>query len=254
MNRRVLAVAVNGFREIYRDRFFVVLLFGVLLFFILSLLLGELSFEEHNRILFDLGISAIHWLNLGICIFIGGSSIRRELDRQTYMTLLSTPLSRFELIFGKFIGIFAVATISTALLGTGLFILLKMPGIGSNFIVILVGLIVESAVLLVLSIFFSLVVSPFVGIFASIGLYLMGHWLESLKYFALKSQSSLYVQFSSIMDWLIPNLYRLNWRSPHILENGLDGPILIPSLIHGLGWVALLLILASVIFKKKNLV
>ena len=87
MLRRVFVILQNSFREMYRDRFFLILLLGVILLFGLSILLGELSFEEHKRILFDLGISAIHWLNLGLCLFIGGTSLRREFERQTYLDL-----------------------------------------------------------------------------------------------------------------------------------------------------------------------
>jgi ABC-type transport system involved in multi-copper enzyme maturation permease subunit len=227
---------------------------GVIGFFILSILLGEMSFEEHNRILFDLGVSAIHWLNLGVCIFIGGGSLRRELDRQTYMTLLSTPLSRPELLVGKFIGIFSVALFSTILLGGGLFMLLKTWGALSNFIIIIIGILVESSILLMLSLLLSLVVSPFVGIFASLGIYLMGHWLESLKYFASKANSVFYFGFSEFMDWTLPNLYRLNWRSPYVLEAGLGFDIFGASIFHGIGWVVILAVIATVIFNRKNLI
>lgn len=250
---RIFAIIQNSFREMYRDRFFLILVFGVILFFILSLLLGELSFEEHKKILFDLGISSIHWLNLGLCLFIGGNSLRRELDRQTYMSLLSSPLSRTELILGKFGGVFAVSVVSTVLLGSGLWVLLNAKESSMNFATILVGVVVEAGVLLSLAILMNLLMSSFVAMFASGGVFLMGHWLESLKHFADKSKMDSYKQFANLCDWLIPNLYRLNWRSLAILENGIAPGVFFSSIIQGLAWIIIIITASKIIFERKNL-
>ncbi len=253
MTKRIFAIIQNSFREMYRDRFFLILVIGVIIFFVLSLLLGELSFEEHKKILFDLGISAIHWLNLGLCLFIGGNSLRRELDRQTYMTLLASPLTRVELIIGKFGGIFAVSCVSTLLLGAGLWFLLRANDSARNFSVVLVGIIAESGVLLSLSILLSLLLSPFVAIFSSLGIFLMGHWLESLRHFAERSKILAYTNFANVIEWLFPNLYRLNWRSLSVLETGIPVNVGMASLIHAMAWVGLFLFLSSLLFKRKNL-
>lgn len=253
MMQRILTISLNSFREMYRDRYFLILILAVVVFFGLSLLLGELSFEEHTRILFDLGISSIHWLNLGLCIFIGGTSLRRELERQTYMTLLSSPLSRLEFLLGKFGGILLVSVVSTFLLGGGLLFLLKAPGSLQNFSVVLVGIIFEAALLLSISTLMSLILSPFVGLFASFSIFLLGHWLESLKLFADKSKNLAYINFADAMGWLVPNLYRLNWRSTYVLETGVPVDVGVMSLAHALAWIGLLMFLSHLVFKRKNL-
>lgn len=253
MMHRILTISLNSFREMYRDRYFLILILAVIVFFGLSLLLGELSFEEHTRILFDLGISAIHWLNLGLCLFIGGTSLRRELERQTYMTLLASPLSRLEFLLGKFGGILLVSVVSTFLLGGGLLFLLKAPGSLQNFSVVLVGIIFEAALLLSISTLMSLILSPFVGLFASFGIFLLGHWLESLKLFADKSKNLAYINFADVMGWLFPNLYRLNWRSTYVLETGVPVGVGMMSLAHAIAWIGLLMFLSHLVFKRKNL-
>jgi len=254
MINRIITISLNSFREMYRDRYFLILILAVVIFFGLSLLLGELSFEEHKRILFDLGISSIHWLNIGLCLFIGGTSLRRELERQTYMTLLTSPLSRLEFLLGKFGGILLVSVISTFLLGLGLLWLLKSPESFRNLSVILLGITFEAALLLAISILMSLILSPFVGLFASFSIFLIGHWMESLKYFADKSKNSLYIQFADIINWIFPNLYRLNWRSTYILESGVSVNIGLMSLAHAIAWIGLLLFLSQFMFKRKNLI
>lgn len=254
MIQRILTITLNSFKEMYRDRYFLVLIFGVMVFFCLSLLLGQLSFEEHKRILFDLGISSIHWLNLGLCLFIGGTSIRKELERQTYMTLLASPLSRFEFLLGKFFGILFVSMVSTLLLGGGLWVLLNSPDSLRHFIAILAGIMLESAVLLALAILMSLVLSPFVGLFTCFSIFLIGHWLDSLKHFAVQSKNQTYIQFAELLDWIFPNLYRLNWRNSVALETGVPISVGLFGILHALAWVGLLLWLSSTIFKRKNLI
>lgn len=254
MLNRIFIITQNSFRELYRDRFFLILILAVIVFFVLSLLLGELSFEEHKKILFDLGISAIHWLNIGVCLFLGGISLRKELEKQTYMTLLSTPLSRMELILGKFGGIYLATTISTVLLGSGLLFMLNSLGLVRNFSAILVGIIAEAAILLSLSILLNLLFSPFVALFSGFGVFLVGNWLESLKSFADQSKIETYIKFADIMSWIFPNLYRLNWRSVYILDEGVSVNVGSASLIHAVAWLGLNLFLAQLVFKNKNLI
>lgn len=253
MIQRVFIIIQNSFREMYRDRFFLILILGVIGFFILSLLLGELSFEEHKKIMFDLGISAIHWLNIGMGLFIGGASLRKELERQTYMTLLATPLSRMELILGKFGGIFFVTALSTIILGMGLLFLLNSIDLIRNFSVIILGMIMESAIILSLSMLLSLIFSPFVSVFSGLGIFLVGNWLESMKHFAYKSKSEFFIQFSEIMDWIFPNLYRLNWRSVYVLDEGISVNIGMMSLVHAFAWIGFYLVLGNWFFRRKNL-
>ena len=254
MIKRVFVILQNSFREMYRDRFFVILIFAVVVFFLLSILLGELSFEEHKRILFDLGISSIHWLNLGLSIFIGGTSLKKEIDKQTYMTLLVTPLSRFELILGKFFGIISVCSFSTIILGLGLFILLGDFSNLRNLIVVLVGIISESAVLLSASILLSLLLSSFVSIFTTLGIFFVGNWLESLVHFATRSKNQTYIDFANVISWIFPNLYRFNWRSVFVLETGIPINVGVVSLIHAFAWCTFFLILSNISFKKKKLI
>ena len=172
MVQRVMALTVNSIREMYRDRFFLLLVLGVLLLFGLSFFLGELTFEEQDRLLFDFGMSAIHWLNLALAIFLGGTSLRRELERQTYMTILASPVSRFEMVFSKFCGLLIVILMSNLILGGGVFYFLNIRQSLFNLASILMGITLEAAILLVSSFLFSLFFSPFVSVFAVIGVFL----------------------------------------------------------------------------------
>jgi ABC-type transport system involved in multi-copper enzyme maturation permease subunit len=237
----------------YRDRFFLLLVLGVFFLFGLSFFLGELTFEEQDRLLFDFGLSAIHWLNLGLAIFLGGASLRKELERQTYMTILASPVSRFELVFSKFTGLLIVIFFSNLILGGGLFYFLKSSQSLYNLFCIVLGITLEAAILLALSFLFSLFFSPFVSIFSVIGVFLIGNWLESLSFFAQRSNSAIFMGLAEVLSYLVPNLYRLNWRSFHLLEKGLEPKLISLSFLQGTAWIVVLFVFIQMVFKRKQL-
>jgi hypothetical protein len=82
----------------------------------------------------------------------------------------------------------------------------------------------------------------------------MGHWLESLRHFAERSKNPTYINFADVIEWLFPNLYRLNWRSLSVLESGIPVNVGMVSLVHAMAWVGLFLFLSSMVFKRKNLI
>lgn len=253
MNRRILALTLNSIREMYRDRFFVMLVLAVLLLFGLSFLLGELTFEEQNRLLFDLGITAIHWLNLGLALFLGGSALRKDIERQTYMTILSSPVTRLEFLISKFLGLIIVIIICTTLMGVGLYGLLSVKAGIFNFCLILLGLVLEAGTLLACSFLFGLLFSPFVSVFTVTGIFLIGHWLESLKFFAERSEITEFIRLAEGLTYLLPNLYRLNWRSFYLLENGIPANQVLWSVFHAFAWILVVMVSTHFIFRKKQL-
>lgn len=253
MFQRLMALSINSVREMYRDRFFLLLVLGVFFLFGLSFFLGELTFEEQDRLLFDFGLSAIHWLNLGLAIFLGGASLRKELERQTYMTILASPVSRFELVFSKFTGLLIVIFFSNLILGGGLFYFLKSSQSLYNLFCIVLGISLEAAILLALSFLFSLFFSPFVSIFSVIGVFLIGNWLESLSFFAQRSNSPIFIGLAEILSYLAPNLYRFNWRSFYLLEKGLEPNLISLSFLQGTAWIVVLFVFIQMVFKRKQL-
>lgn len=252
--KRIYVIAKNTFREVYRDRFFMVILLLAIGLFLLSFVLGTLSFAEQLRILFNMGLTAIHIVMLGLAIFMGSFSVSRELERQTFTTVLARPISRSEFIVGKALGVFLVLLLS--LVSLGLLLYLILPGTVPSvvFSKIIFGILCEGAILLVMAQFFSLLLRPNVAVFGTFSIFLMGHWLEELAYFAKKSESGAYQIFAKSMKVIIPNLQDLNWRSFHLLDEGIKNESLLWALAHTVGWVGILLVLTQMVFKRRNFV
>ena len=255
----MMILATSIYRQLVRERYVHAVFWIALLFFLLCLPLGSLSFEEQERVLFHFGLLAVHWTLLGLALVIGCGRLSQDLERQSLFLLLARPLSRGQLYFSQWLG-------QGLLLGTIGGLLLLVLDLLLRFVVglhlsalielqIFTGILTEALVLMALGMFFSLFVRPAVSFFASFGVFLFGNWLPDLQYFAEKSKDPLWMGFAKFVPWIFPQLYRLNWRSLDIAKRELltwnDWSI---SIFHGSSWIFLLLAVGVFSFRRKDLV
>lgn len=249
---RIWAIVLTTFRENYRNRFFGVLFLMSVILLFFSLLLGELSFEEHQKILFDVGFSSIHIVMLVMTIFMGSFTLNREFEKQTYMTLLASPLRRGEFLLGKIIGLWSLIFLTLFGLSVMLYSLLGDVNI-INFSFIFYGILLEGLVLLTCSFFFALTLSPIVGLLSGFTIYFIGNWLEDLEFFAKKSKIDAYISFSNAAKTIFPNLYESNWRYFYLLEEGVSLDRVFYVSVHLLIWSVFLFFISDFVFRKKSL-
>ncbi len=116
----VLAVAMHTFREAVRDR----VLLGALgagvagLFVVLAL--AELSLDQQQRVVADLGLSLLSLLSVGVALFLGSSMLARELERRTLYVVLPRPITRWQFFLGKYLGIVWTGAVFASLMGATL--------------------------------------------------------------------------------------------------------------------------------------
>ena len=115
--QRVLAVAVNTFREAVRDR----VLYGVLgiatFVLVFTLVLAEVSLDQRLRIVLDVGLASISLFSVVVSIFLGSSLLYKEIERKTLYVILPKPIQRHEFLLGKYFGIVLTAFVFIALQG-----------------------------------------------------------------------------------------------------------------------------------------
>ncbi len=114
---RVLAIALHTFREAVRDR----VLHGVLgagvagLFVVLAL--AELSLDQQQRVVADLGLALLSLLSVGVALFLGSSLLARELERRTLYVVLPRPITRWQFLLGKYLGIVWTGAVFASVMG-----------------------------------------------------------------------------------------------------------------------------------------
>ena len=118
---RIVAVAANTFRETVRERVLYNLVFFAILMTLCSLLLGQLSIRQDEKIIKDVGLAAIELFGHLIAIFIGIGLVSKEIERRSLYPLLAKPLGRDELFLGKFAGLGFTLLVNVAAMAAGLF-------------------------------------------------------------------------------------------------------------------------------------
>lgn len=251
----IYIIAKNTYIEVIRDR----ILYGLLVFAVLliglSLILGQLTFAEQARITANFGFAAIHISAVILSIFVGSTLVSREIEKKTILTLLARPVSRTQFIVGKALGLMSVIFMAITLLSIVLIGLFYAMGLNINlsFLIGLYGIFLEAAVLLSFTIFFGSFASPMMAVSFSIGIFLIGHWLDSLKFFSEKGASASFVYFAKGVQIALPNLELFNWRSLFIYSETIPFRNVGISSVYGGAWCLFLITIAAVILRRRDL-
>jgi ABC-type transport system involved in multi-copper enzyme maturation permease subunit len=101
---KIVAIALNTYRENVRAR----LLHG--LFAVAtatvgySLIVGAYAFKDTLRVISDLGSASLSIYGILVAVVLGATSLHRELDLKTAFPILVRPISRSTYLVAKFIG------------------------------------------------------------------------------------------------------------------------------------------------------
>ncbi|HKU44908.1 MAG TPA: ABC transporter permease subunit [Polyangiales bacterium] len=114
---RMIAVAVNTFREAVRDRVLIGMLGVALSVLVFSLALAELSLDQQRRIVLDIGLSSISLFSVVMAVFLGSSLLYKEIERKTLYVILPKPIRRHEFLLGKYFGIALTVFVFVAIMG-----------------------------------------------------------------------------------------------------------------------------------------
>src|ERR671912_1777660 len=124
----VRCVAVAVFRESVRDRVFYNLVLFAVLLVAASILIGQLTAGQDVKIIKDLGLAATSLFGHFIAIFIGIGLVSKEVERRSIYALLAKPMSRTELLMGKFFGLLSTLTVNVSVMTAALVAVLAVYG------------------------------------------------------------------------------------------------------------------------------
>jgi hypothetical protein len=86
----------------------------------------------------------------------------------------------------------------------------------------------------------------------SVGVFLIGHWQDSLQFFANRDEGGTLKPVAWVVTHFLPNLERVNWKDLVLYDQPLDLQAKFMALAYAGAWFALCICLASLIFKRKD--
>ncbi len=254
MIARIWTLAINTAREAVRNKLLYSLLFFAILMILSGAAMAALSYIERERILQDIGIASIRLFSVAIAIFVGVSLIHKEVERRTVYTILSKPLSRAEFLLGKYFGLVLIIWLQMAvmvLFFAGISELMGAP-LGSSHLAAFALTAVELAVVVAIATLFSAFTTPMLASFFSCGLWAAGHLTRELRDHGAESDQLIVREVTAWLHRILPDLesFNLSIEASHQLPVAASD-VWLPAL-YGAGYVAILLVVATGIFERRD--
>jgi Cu-processing system permease protein len=251
---RIQTIAWNTLREAVRSKVLYVLLFFALVLIGTGVLLSTLSYVERERILQDVGLASIRLFGAAIAIFVGVGLIHKEVDRRTIFTILSKPVSRTEFLLGKFAGLVVTLWLQVAIMAAGFAAVSWLAGAplgaGHAKAIVLVG--GELAVLVAVATLFSSFTTPMLASLFGAGFYLVGHLTRDLRELGVQSGSPVAETATALLHRVLPDLEAFNATLEAVHQIAIPAAAVWQPLLYGAGYSAALLLLAAVIFERRD--
>ncbi len=269
MGGRLWAVALNTFREAVRNRVLYVLALFAVGLMAFSVVLGALSMHEEIRIIKDLGLAGISLVGVVIALFLGVNLLSKELDRKTVYFVIPKPLRRWEFLLGKYVGQVLTLAVLVVLMASILAALLAVQG-GSHGVVMVraeVLVLVELALVTAVAMLFSSFSSPYLSAMLTAALWVIGRNRAELVAFATGKKlegTALGTTLELVAD-LVPDFHALyvsgsqlgdeaSAQAVSVHESFVSWGYVAEAGLYGLFYAAVCLVLAMVLFSRRDLV
>lgn len=260
-------VALSVFKESVRDRVPYNLVLFAILMIGTSYLLGQLTAGQELKIIKDLGLTAISVFGLFIAVFIGIGLVSKEVERRSIYSLLAKPISRSQLILGKYVGLVLTLSVNLAVMTAAFYAVLgymswveseefrlgwEDPAMDPNLLVaiylIFVGLMLVTAIALLLSTFSS----PSLSMAMTLGLYGAGHFGEDLLELGTVVDPGITTPLARALYYLLPNFAAFDVKARVV--HGLSVPPgeVVWATLYGLTYVACLVLTSIMIFRRRD--
>ena len=131
MVARVMAVALNTYREAVRAKLLLAMLGLALATSGYSVVLGTLSLHHEARVVADVGAASASFYAVATAIVMGATSLYREIEHKTIFPMLARPLRRHEYLLGKYLGTVGTLT-AFVLIDVGLILALLALEAGAS--------------------------------------------------------------------------------------------------------------------------
>lgn len=251
---KILAIAVNTFRETVRDKILYVLLAFAFLMIGSAAILIRISVRAEGRIILDLGLTAISLVGVLMAVFVGITLVYKELDRRTIFTILSKPIHRWQFIFGKYLGLLTTLAINVAAMSLLLFILHRILT-GEWAWVLLPALLLtymELTVVTGLAIFFSAFTTPVLSATFTLALFLIGRLSGDLVAFLGRGESAAVRAAAVALYYVLPNLRAFDIKAQVVMSRALDPRWVAGAAAYGALYALFVLAATILIFQGRD--
>lgn len=253
--KNILTIAKFTFIEVYRSKIMLGIVFLALGMLIMTMVASAFAYGAPDKVALDFAIGMMSVANLLIAIFLGVTLVSKEIESRTLYMVLSRPITRFAFLLGKIFGLSTVLIINTFFLTTiGLISFRYLGGTGEGLLFwVAFFSLIEAVIVMLFGVMFSLISNPSLASIFTILVLVSGHTITSTltNFFAKTSNVTMTVLKYSL--FFIPDLERINLKDFLIYKQQIANSYIYSNVVYVFMYIAVLMIVISMIFSRKNL-
>lgn len=254
MPGRILAIALNTFREAIRNRILYLLLVFAVALILCAQVLSLMTVGSEEKIIKDFGLATIDLFGVLTAVLMGIGLVSREIERRTVYVLLAKPMRRSEFVLGKYVGLVLTLLVNTLVMALVFFALLEAKGIAdARIAVAIVMLFLQFLLITAIAILFSCLSNPIVSCVLTLALYVIGHLLPSFDLLKARLATRTGRAVCTALYYLLPNLGNFDVKGEVVhrlpLPPGAVGFAFVYLVLYG----GAVLAAACAVFQRKEL-
>lgn len=253
--RRIRAIAANAWLQALRQRSVLVLVPYAIVLAGGALVLRQISVGQEIKILKDMALAAMDLFGTFAAVVMGVDLVTREIERRSAYPILARPVTRAEFVVGKFLGLVAALAMNQVLMVAIAWVVLVAAGDSPPLTLlaapwgILLGLVLTVAIAL----FFSVITNSVLASAFSIILVLGGRFSDVIRNMA-QVMPDVPEALPRILYVALPNFQNFDFKMRAVYGDPVSVDALLLATLYCGVYSALLLVLASLAFERKELV
>lgn len=259
----IISITLKG---IFRDRVFQGIMVTACAFLLIPVI-ASLSMRQVTELSLTLSLSLISFILLLLAVFLGGTSLWKDIERRYAFSVLGLPLSRHNYLLGRFWGTSLFLLLTAVVLGIAAFVVVmyattlypsERPIVWSNMAVCIFFDALKYILLIAVAFLFSTVsTSFFLPVFGTIATFLVGGVTQQVYEFvnspAAKGLSPLVKQLASAFYYILPNFGAFDLKVNAIYGLPLSSSGLFLTVAYFVAYAGLLLSVAAALFARREM-
>lgn len=253
--RRTLNIASMTIEENIRKRIIYILLFFSLILVGTSSVLNTFNLGTQVAIVKDLSISGIGFFGILFTISLFLNMIPGEIEHRTIYPMLAQPITRADYLWGKFLGIFSIVSIYLLVLGFELMIVLyPLEHFWNlNILKALAMIIIQCGIIGATIILFSLITSYPLTLTIVSFIYIVGNLSTYYTAFLFRNYPRPLAVFVGLIKLILPKFDVFDIKNAIVHEHPITIEYIVTAAIYGILYLIAIMVLAEIIFERKDL-
>ena len=267
MSKQLWAFVGIALKSGVRDRVLHAILAVGLLLLLSTPVVAVFSMRQVVALAVSYSLSVIALLGLLLTLVLSMAVVARDMERRSVYTVCSLPLSRSVYLVGRFLGFAVLLLLALCILGlfaaTALYFLAShypaTPSFswGHFFLALWFQywiLLIVGGVTLLFSIFAT---STFLPLALSVGIYFAAFSTEAVKFYVntgtgVEHTAPIIKWLAQFAYWVLPNFAAFDLKAEAIYHLPLAAKPLLLTQAYGIGYLGVLLVIATMAFQRKE--